>query len=220
MLGGVAMVATLMTYELRAREKQLAEASIVDEKTGLYDRKYFLRSLSSEVLRAERDARPFSVLMLDIDDLARFNEVFGIARGDAMIRSVADTLASALEECCTAGSYETNVLSRFGGEEFAVLLVEGIAGGSPGPQDALAVGEVLRAAVESLRLEDASVTISVGVASIRRTGQRLTRFSPRPTRRCMPPRPAAVTASVSPGLRHDSRPCGRLQLEQESRSPS
>jgi diguanylate cyclase (GGDEF)-like protein len=170
MLGGIAMVATLMTSEMRSREKQLAESSIVDEKTGLYDRKYFLRSLSSEVLRAERDARPFAVLMLDIDDLARFNEVFGIARGDAMIHSVADTLASTLEECCTAGSYETNVLSRFGGEEFAVLLVEGIAGGSPGPQDALAVGEVLRAAVESLRLEDASVTISVGVASYPESG--------------------------------------------------
>jgi diguanylate cyclase (GGDEF)-like protein len=170
MLGGIAMVATLMTSELRSREQQLAGASIVDEKTGLYDRKYFLRSLSSEVLRAEREARPFSVLMLDIDDLARFNKVFGIARGDEMIRSVAERLAGALEECCTAGSYETNVLSRFGGEEFAVLLVEGIAGGPPVAADAMAVGEVLRAAVESLRIEGASVTLSVGVAAYPENG--------------------------------------------------
>lgn len=173
MLGGIAMVATLMTSELRTREAQLAEASIVDEKTGLYDRKYFLRSLSSEILRAERDSRPFAVLMLDIDNLARFNSVFGIACGDKMIHSVADTLATALEDCCSAGSYETNVLSRFGGEEFAVLLVEGIAGGPPGPADASAVGEVLRRAVESLRLEDASVTLSVGVASYPENGPTL-----------------------------------------------
>ncbi|MFU8890922.1 MAG: GGDEF domain-containing protein [Anaerosomatales bacterium] len=173
MLGGIAMVATLMTSELRTREKQLAEASIVDEKTGLYDRKYFLRSLSGEVLRAERDARPFAVLMLDIDDLARFNEVFGITRGDAMIASVADALARTLEECCVGGSNDANVLSRFGGEEFAVLLVEGTAGGPPGPGDALAVGEALRSAVEDLRLEDASVTVSIGVATYPENGPTL-----------------------------------------------
>jgi diguanylate cyclase (GGDEF)-like protein len=164
MLGGVAMVATLMTSQLREREEQLADASIVDEKTGLYDRKYFLRSLASEVMRAERDDRPFAVLMMDIDEFARFNRVFGIARGDEMIRVVADTLVRTLEECCAAGSFETNVISRFGGEEFAVLLVEGTAAGPPDPDDAIAVAEALRRAIERTRLDDASVTMSVGVA--------------------------------------------------------
>lgn len=164
MLGGVAMIATLMTSALREREATLAEASIIDEKTGLYDRKYFLRSLSSEVLRAERDDRPFAVLMVDIDEFARFNRVFGIGRGDEMIRGVAQTLARSLEECCHTGSFEANVASRFGGEEFAILLVEGPAGGPPLAEDAAAVADALRGSVEQFRLGSASVTVSIGVA--------------------------------------------------------
>ncbi|MBW6468819.1 MAG: GGDEF domain-containing protein, partial [Coriobacteriia bacterium] len=78
-----------------------------------------------------------------------------------------------LEECCVGGSNDANVLSRFGGEEFAVLLVEGTAGGPPGPGDALAVGEALRSAVEDLRLEDASVTVSIGVATYPENGPTL-----------------------------------------------
>lgn len=165
MLGGVAMVATLLTSEMRTREAQLAEASIVDEKTGLYDRKYFLRALAGEVLRAERDARPFAVLMMDVDEFTRFNRVFGIARGDQMLRGVAGALAAALAECCASASLDTNVLARFGGEEFAVLLTEGAAGGPPTPEDAAAVAEALRTGVERLRLDDASVTVSIGVAT-------------------------------------------------------
>lgn len=170
MLGGIAMVATLMTSEMREREAQLAKTSIVDEKTGLYDRKYFLRALSSEVLRSERSAKPFSVLMVDIDELGRFNRVFGIERGDAMIRAVADTLARALEEVRGPGSFEADVLSRFGGEEFAVLLVEGGSERSPDAEDAATVAEALRCAVRDMRLDDASVTVSVGVATYPENG--------------------------------------------------
>lgn len=170
MLGGVAMVATLMTGELRSREAQLAQASIIDEKTGLYDRKYFLRSLTSETLRAEREARPFAVIMLDIDEFARFNRVFGLARGDEMIHAVARRLERALEECCARSPHQSNVLSRFGGEEFGVLLVEGPAGAPPSSEDASAVAEALRVAVEGLRLADASVTVSVGVATYPENG--------------------------------------------------
>lgn len=164
MLGGVAMVATLLTSKSREREAQLAEASIVDEKTGLYDRKYFLRALAGEVLRAERDGRGFAVLMGDIDDFARFNEVFGITRGDEMLVAVAAALGRALEECCATGSSATNVLSRFGGEEFAVLLVEDATGGAPDAASTEAVAELLRRAVEQVRCDDTSVTLSIGVA--------------------------------------------------------
>lgn len=173
MLGGVAMVATLLTSKAREREAQLAEASIADEKTGLYDRKYFLRALAGEVFRAERDGRGFAVLMGDIDDFARINTMFGIARGDEMLVAVADALGHALEECCGTVSLTSNVLARFGGEEFAVLLVEDATGGPPDAASAAGVAEVLRAAVEQVRRGDTSVTLSIGVATYPANGPTL-----------------------------------------------
>ncbi len=165
LLGGASMVAILMTSALRARESRLASSAILDEKTGLHDRKYFLRALSSELLRAERDGRQIWVLMLDIDRCAEFNRVFGIARGDDMIGVVADALSRTLEDCGEAETYATNVLSRFGGEEFALLLVESCEGGPPTASDAEKLAEALRVAVEEARLGGASVTVSVGIAS-------------------------------------------------------
>jgi diguanylate cyclase (GGDEF)-like protein len=172
-LGGVAMVSTLLTSKVREREAQLAEASILDEKTGLYDRKYFLRALAGEVFRAERDGRGFAVLMGDIDDFARINSTFGIARGDEMLVAVAEALGRALEECCSTVSPTSNVLARFGGEEFAVLLVEDATGGPPDGASAAGVAEVLRTAVEQVRCADTSVTISIGVATYPTSGPTL-----------------------------------------------
>ncbi|HET6498629.1 MAG TPA: GGDEF domain-containing protein [Coriobacteriia bacterium] len=164
MLGGVALVATVMTSTMRAREAQLAELSVIDERTGLYDRKHFLRTLAAEAVRAEREARPFAVILADIDDMTRFNRVYGVERADRMIQTVAERLEAALKACCGHGTYGANVLSRYGGEEFAVLLLEGAAGGAPGPTDAEAVAEALRRAVEDARVAGGGVTVSVGVA--------------------------------------------------------
>lgn len=165
LLGGASMVAILMTSAVRGRENQLASSAIVDEKTGLYDRRYFLRALASELRRAERDGRQLWALMLDIDDFAEFNRMFGIPRGDEMIGVVADALSRTFEECAETGFFATNLLSRFGGEEFAILLVEGPDGDPPDVHDAETLAEALREAVEVARSNDASVTVSVGAAS-------------------------------------------------------
>ncbi len=160
-----AVVATRMTAIVRDREKQLIGATIVDERTGLYDRKYFLRALTSELLRAERDERPLWVLMIDIDSFGRFNRLFGIPAGDRMIASVAEALVRALEECMLSRDSDTNVLARFGGEEFGFLLAEGCSGGPPSAEDALRIAEAVRSAVAELRLDEAGVTVSIGGAS-------------------------------------------------------
>ena len=159
------MVATRMTAAVRERESELAASTIVDDKTGLYDRKYFLRALSSELLRAERDGRPLWVLMVDIDSFGRFNRLFGIPAGDRMIGSVAEALTSALDTCVSTPAQSTNVLARFGGEEFAILLAEGCSGDTPGRDDAELVAEAVRTAVAELRLDEAGVTVSIGGAS-------------------------------------------------------
>lgn len=165
MLAGAAMVATLMTGALKSREAYIAASAIIDEKTGLYERGYYMRALSSELLRAERDERALYVMLIDVDGFARFNDLFGIEMGDAMLVELAGALTAALEGCGEAMTFETNLVARYGGEEFAVLVSEGCSGGPPHHDDAVKVAESLRAAAEAARVKGAGVTVSVGVAS-------------------------------------------------------
>lgn len=163
-LGGTATVAALMTGAMRQREAELASASIVDDKTGLYDRGYFLRALNREILRAERDEQHVTVILADIDEFDRYNKLFGIDRGDRLLRRVAVAMSDAIAECSSGGIRETNVVSRFGGEEFAIILTEDCHGVAPTLEDSLGVAEAVRAAVAAVHIEDAGVTVSVGVA--------------------------------------------------------
>ena len=169
-LSGTAIVATLMTSTIRSREAELAASSIIDEKTGLYDRHYLLRALSSELLRAQRDHRPLHVLLADIDHFSTFNKLVGIETGDDMLISVAAALAHETETP-GASDGQTNVVGRFGGEEFGVVLVERPRGGYPSHEDAVAIAERMREAAEGLRVEQAGVTVSMGLASYPEDGQ-------------------------------------------------
>ncbi len=163
--GGAAMVVTLMTGSLAVREARIAEAAIIDEKTGLYERSYFLRALNSEILRAERDDRPLYVMLIDMDDFARFNDLFGIELGDELLANVARAFEDALESCGSAMTFETNIIARWGGEEFAVLLSEGCSGGPPEGEDAAKVAGALRSAAEGTLVKGAGVTVSLGIAA-------------------------------------------------------
>ena len=168
--GGAAMVVTLMTGSLAAREARIAESAIIDEKTGLYERSYFLRALNSEILRAERDDRSLYVILIDIDDFARFNDLFGIELGDVLLAAIGQAFEEALETCGSAMTFETNIVARWGGEEFAVLLSEGCAGGPPNDDDAAKVAEAIRSAAEKTLVKGTGVTVSAGVASIPKHG--------------------------------------------------
>jgi len=164
---GTATVATLMTAAIREREAELAAASIIDDKTGLYDRHYFLRALNSELTRAEHDKRPVHVLIVDIDGFGEFNKLVGLESGDKMLREIADVITKAVDERCIEGG---NVVSRFGGEEFSVIFAACDPEGHPSEEDARALAESIRTEVTKLRIADAGVTVSIGVASYPRDG--------------------------------------------------
>lgn len=161
-LAGTAAVASLMTETLRNREQELAQSSIVDEKTGLYDRRYFHRALTSEIARAERDGRGLTIIVADLDHFNDFNRLFGLARGDQMLKVVADIISGAVADRVYG---ETNVAARYGGEEFAVMLSYGSATGGDGTDDARAVADAIRERVESARVGDGGVTVSIGIAA-------------------------------------------------------
>ncbi len=137
------------------REK-LHEQAMRDMLTGLYNRHYVEEWFGLELLRAQRHGRPIAAILLDIDHFKRFNDSFGHEAGDLVLRELAGVLRRFARQ--------SDVASRYGGEEFLVLLPEC-------PFDAaLRKAEQLREEAAKLKLEHndralGSVTVSIGVAA-------------------------------------------------------
>lgn len=130
----------------------------VDGLTGAFNRRYFDEHLQGAFDRARRDNTPLSVVMVDVDAFKAYNDHFGHQAGDDVLRQVVPALRSGLRR-------PGDVVTRYGGEEFACLLPDTDA------EAAFHVGGLLRAAVEGLHVPHAPgrllpvVTISVGVAT-------------------------------------------------------
>jgi diguanylate cyclase (GGDEF)-like protein len=102
--------------ELEATNAKLKETSFKDEVTGLYNRRFFSLRLEEEISRFRRFKHPVSVVVLDLDGFKTVNDEFGHAVGDETLRDIGQILMK--------HSRGINVVSRYGGDEFAVLLVE------------------------------------------------------------------------------------------------
>jgi diguanylate cyclase (GGDEF)-like protein len=102
--------------ELESTNARLKETSFKDEVTGLYNRRFFSLRLEEELSRYRRFNHPVSVVLLDLDGFKAVNDDFGHTVGDDTLREIAQILMK--------HSRGINVVSRYGGDEFAVLLVE------------------------------------------------------------------------------------------------
>ena len=131
------------------------EAAVRDDRTGLYNHRYFREALDHALANAERHRTPLSLLLIDLDDLKGINDRYGHDAGDAVIARVATLM--------TSERRRTDVAARIGGEEFALLLPE------TAPEDARMIAERLRAeaalAAATLVATRIAFTISVGVAT-------------------------------------------------------
>ena len=140
--------AAIQQAGLLERIRQQAET---DPLTGLFNRRAFNTRFDEEIERAKRFERPFALVLIDIDFLKKINDTFGHPIGDAAICTVADVLTSRMRR--------HDFAARIGGEEFAVLVVEGRAD---------TAGAVARSLLESLRRRDVPrvghITASLGVA--------------------------------------------------------
>lgn len=150
----VAYLTSLLAADLKNAREGLEQLSDTDELTGLKNRRAFNAALEAEIKKAARYDRQFSLLMLDADDLKPVNDRFGHGVGDKLIISIAQVIQESLRE--------TDVLARYGGDEFVVILTET-------PKDrAIDVAERIRTSVENTSFSSAgervSSTISVGVS--------------------------------------------------------
>jgi diguanylate cyclase (GGDEF)-like protein len=106
---------SLALASLHLRET-LREQSVRDPLTGLFNRRYMEASLERELQRALRGQYPVGVIMLDLDHFKHFNDTFGHAAGDAVLRE----LGSLLQASARSG----DIACRYGGEEFVLILPE------------------------------------------------------------------------------------------------
>ncbi len=134
--------------QIRARLEHLAQT---DSLTGLYNHRYFHERLRAELTRASRSHDSVAVLMFDLDDFKRVNDVYGHAQGDELLEQVAHVASENVR-----GS---DVVCRIGGEEFGVIMP------SCDATDAMGLADRLVDRVRTAVFEPAGrVTISIGVA--------------------------------------------------------
>jgi two-component system cell cycle response regulator len=137
-----------------AQRDKLRENAIVDELTGLYNVRYLQTRLAEEWKRAERHHEPLSVAFIDVDHLSAVNEKGGHEMGDQVLREIGVRLRSAVREI--------DVLTRYGGEEFVVLLPSTHLSG------ALTVAQRISHAVADKPIDSGAggirVTVSIGIS--------------------------------------------------------
>ncbi len=157
--GGQAALA-LQNARLFSEIQMLA---ITDDLTGIFNRRHFFELGEREFNRAQRFSRPLSVLMLDLDHFKLVNDNYGHAVGDQVLRVIAERFKSNVRD--------VDVLGRYGGEEFTILLPE------TGISEAKGLSERLREIIAKTPVPTSAgslrITVSLGVASLDSKAQSL-----------------------------------------------
>ncbi len=148
-----AVASQIKLSEISDINKTLEQISIHDGLTTLYNRAYVENQISLEFSKARRYGNVFSLIFFDIDKFKRVNDTYGHLAGDQVLKNVSDVISGQLRD--------SDVLGRYGGEEFLILASETDGDG------AIILAERLRAAVEEtcsrFEEEEIGVTISLGV---------------------------------------------------------
>ncbi|MGH7355480.1 MAG: diguanylate cyclase [Candidatus Rokuibacteriota bacterium] len=134
------------------RNALLEELSFKDPLTEAYNRRYFALRVEEEAKRHERFGDPVSLVLLDVDHFKNVNDRFGHAAGDTVLR--------ALTQILMTNSRSFSIVTRYGGDEFAVLLVNTPKAG------AVKYATRIKSLIERHPFASGRVTVSVGVASL------------------------------------------------------
>jgi diguanylate cyclase (GGDEF)-like protein len=155
----VAVVETLRDITVQKRAQTALEGlAYLDGLTGIYNRRAFDEKLEMEWERSSRDRTPLALIMIDVDFFKRYNDSYGHQMGDACLKHIASSLSTVVVR-------PQDAVTRYGGEEFAVIL--------PGCDEAgvLVVGQRIREHIASLKIAHqasdvgAFVTLSMGAYS-------------------------------------------------------
>ena len=142
---------------LRQSEEQYRQLAAIDPLTGINNRRHFFELAQCEISRAQRFNHPLTAIMIDIDHFKKINDTFGHHRGDLVLKRCTDLIRKCLREM--------DIVGRYGGEEFSVLLPE--TNLEQGVRVAERLVQMFRETPLKVGLEEAFVTISVGVTELR-----------------------------------------------------
>ncbi|MEK6735969.1 MAG: DUF484 family protein [Pseudomonadota bacterium] len=143
-------------FSMTILRENLRNIGLKDALTGINNRRFFDQRLPEEISRSRRYRNPLTCLFIDVDHFKQFNDKYGHASGDQILKQVAHSIRQELRL--------TDVVGRYGGEEFAALLVE------TDEEKAFEVAERIRKHIQDLRIEfsgcSTNVTVSIGIAGI------------------------------------------------------
>jgi len=147
----------VFTFVDITKEKELSDMllkqSTEDPLTGIYNRRYLENKLEEYVKLAQRHNRPLSLIMFDIDFFKHINDTFGHDVGDKVLKAVAKVVSENIRN--------TDIFTRYGGEEFVIIAPETTK------EDAKILAEKLRSLIRNLHFEEGiNVTCSFGVVSL------------------------------------------------------
>jgi diguanylate cyclase (GGDEF)-like protein len=117
-LGILAILASMVmiTYKNIKHYKTIEELSYTDSMTGLYNYRYFYKRLTEEIFRAKRFSRKVALVIFDIDDFKIYNDTYGHQAGDCVLKQLGELLSLTVRSI--------DIVSRYGGEEFCVIMPE------------------------------------------------------------------------------------------------
>lgn len=147
----------MLEERIRLATRELAELSVRDELTGLFNYRHMQTTLENEISRSRRYSRPVSLAMLDLDHFKHYNDNHGHQAGNTALRAVADVMLKGIRRADTA--------ARYGGEEFAIIFPE------TDKEEARKILERIRQDIQGLNLEFEGpqgkriLTVSAGVAT-------------------------------------------------------
>jgi diguanylate cyclase (GGDEF)-like protein len=130
-------------------EEEVRRLSITDDLTGLYNHRHFFKTLEAEISRLKRQKTSLSLLMFDLDNFKKYNDLYGHIEGDKVLRKIGEIIKNSIRSNVDTGY-------RYGGDEFAVILI------GASVEQALSIAERIRSSIENAGFRD--ITVSIGLA--------------------------------------------------------
>jgi len=149
---GLEKYRTLMEKE--KLEEEVRRLSITDDLTGLHNHRHFFKTLEGELTRSKRQKTSLSLLMFDLDNFKRYNDLNGHLEGDKVLKRIGEIVKHCIRFNVDSGY-------RYGGDEFSVLLI------GASLDQALAIAERIRSSIEQAEFQN--ITVSIGLSEFRDT---------------------------------------------------
>lgn len=145
---------------LRRKNQELEFLCMVDHLTGVYNKRYFDVKIEEEILRARQLGYPLVLLFVDFDELKNINDKFGHQAGDVVLATIARTIRGSVKGA-------TDIVARYGGDEFCVIVV------GANKEKSSEIAERMKERIGKLKFQSGektfSITVSIGIAELNQT---------------------------------------------------